>query len=291
MKKLWPIILVVIIVIVGFSSMFTVSEGQSAILMQFGRIERSNFTPGFYFKLPFVQQVMRFDSRIQTLDAQPERYFTKEKKSVDVDFYVKWRISNNVTFYRATTGDINQALQRLSPIIKDALRFQVNSRTLDELISGGRKDIAQQVIAQANKATQENLGIKVVDVRIKRIELPETVSDSVYSRMRAERKQLANELRSTGKEAGEKIRADADRQRQVLIANAKRDAAKIRGEGDAKAAAIYAAAYGKDPQFFDFYRSLNAYRTAFGHGKSVLIVNPQSRFMRYFGSADGNGGH
>lgn len=291
MKKLWPIILVVIIVIVGFSSMFTVSEGQSAILMQFGRIERSNFTPGFYFKLPFVQQVMRFDSRIQTLDAQPERYFTKEKKSVDVDFYVKWRISNNVTFYRATTGDINQALQRLSPIIKDALRFQVNSRTLDELISGGRKDIAQQVIAQANKATQENLGIEVVDVRIKRIELPETVSDSVYSRMRAERKQLANELRSTGKEAGEKIRADADRQRQVLIANAKRDAAKIRGEGDAKAAAIYAAAYGKDPQFFDFYRSLNAYRTAFGHGKSVLIVNPQSRFMRYFGSADGNGGH
>ncbi|HET6588017.1 MAG TPA: protease modulator HflC [Oleiagrimonas sp.] len=271
--------------------MFTVSEGQSAILMQFGRIERSNFTPGFYFKLPFVQQVMRFDSRIQTLDAQPERYFTKEKKSVDVDFYVKWRISNNVTFYRATTGDINQALQRLSPIIKDALRFQVNSRSLDELISGGRKDIAHQVIAQANKATQDNLGIEVVDVRIKRIELPETVSDSVYSRMRAERKQLANELRSTGKEAGEKIRADADRQRQVLIANAKRDAAKIRGEGDAKAAAIYAAAYGKDPQFFDFYRSLNAYRTAFGHGKSVLIVNPQSRFMRYFGSADGNGGH
>lgn len=291
MKKLWPIILVVIIVIVGFSSMFTVSEGQSAILMQFGRIERSNFTPGFYFKLPFVQQVMRFDSRIQTLDAQPERYFTREKKSVDVDFYVKWRISDNVTFYRATTGDINQALQRLSPIIKDALRFQVNSRTLDELISGGRKDIAAQVIAQANKATQDNLGIQVVDVRIKRIELPETVSDSVYSRMRAERKQLANELRSTGKEAGEKIRADADRQRQVLIANAKRDAAKIRGEGDAKAAAIYAAAYGKDPQFFDFYRSLNAYRTAFGHGKSVLIVNPQSRFMRYFGSADGNGGH
>ncbi|HET8554879.1 MAG TPA: protease modulator HflC [Rhodanobacteraceae bacterium] len=291
MKKLWPIILVVIVVIVGFSSMFTVSEGQSAILLQFGRIERSNFTPGLYFKLPFVQQVMRFDSRIQTLDAQPERYFTGEKKSVDVDFYVKWRISNNVTFYRATTGDLDQARQRLAPIIKDALRFQVNSRTLDELISGGRKDIAHQVIAQANKATRDNLGIEVVDVRIKRIELPETVSDSVYSRMRAERKQLANELRSTGKEAGEKIRADADRQRQILIANAKRDAAKIRGEGDAKAAAIYAAAYGKDPQFFDFYRSLNAYRTAFGHGKSVLIVNPQSRFMRYFGSAGGNGGH
>src|SRR5699024_8812338 len=146
MKKLWPIILIVILLIVGFSSMFTVREGQSAILLQFGRIDRSDFTPGLYFKLPFVQQAMHFDSRIQTLDAQPERYFTKEKKSVDVDFYVKWRIENSVTYYRSTTGNISQARQRLAPIIKDALRFQVNSRTLDELISGGRKDIARQVI-------------------------------------------------------------------------------------------------------------------------------------------------
>lgn len=289
MKKLWPAVIVVLAVIVAFNSLFTVSEGQSAIVLQFGRIDRSDYKPGLYAKIPFLQQVVRLDKRIQTLDAQPERYFTSEKKSVDVDFYVKWRISDSVTYYRASTGDTNQAQQRLAPIIKDALRFQVNSRTLDELISGGRKDIARQVIAQANKATQENLGIDVVDVRIKRIELPETVSESVYNRMRAERKQLANELRSTGKEAGEKIRADADRQRQVLIANAKRDAAKVRGKGDAKAASIYAAAYTKDPEFFNFYRSLRAYKKSFDNSKSVLIVDPHSKFMRYFNDADGHG--
>ncbi len=289
--KLWPIAVLVLVIIVGLNSLFTVSEGQTAILLQFGRIERSNFTPGLYVKIPFAQQVVRFDSRIQTLDAQPERYFTKEKKSVDVDFYVKWRIADNVTYYRATTGDLVQARQRLSPIIKDALRFQVNSRTLDELISGGRKDIARQVIAQANQATRKSLGIQVVDVRIKRIELPQTVSESVYNRMRAERKRLANELRSTGKEAGEKIRADADRQRQVLIAKANSQAAEVRGEGDAKAAAIYAQAYGKDPQFFDFYRSLRAYRKTFDHGKSVLILDPHSHFMRYFDGADQGSKH
>lgn len=289
MKKFWPIIVLVIIVIVVFSSLFTVSEGQSAILLQYGRIEQTNLKPGLHFKLPFVQQVAYFDTRIQTLDAQPESYFTQEKKSVEVDFYVKWRIDDIATYYRSTAGDINQARQRLAPIVKDALRFQVNSRSLDELISGGRKAISQTVIDQANTATRE-LGIMVVDMRIKRIELPDTVRDSVYNRMRAERKNLANKLRSTGKEAGEKIRADADRQRQVLIADANSDATKIRGEGDAKAAAIYARAYTQDKQFFDFYRSLEAYRKAFGDSKSVLIVSPHSKFMRYFGSADGNGG-
>jgi membrane protease subunit HflC len=289
MKKLWWIIIAIIIIIAFFNSAFTVREGQSAILLQFGRVDRSNFEPGLYFKLPFAQQVARFDSRIQTLDSQPEPYFTKEKKSVEVDFYVKWRISNNVTYYRATTGDINQARQRLAPIIKDALRFQVNSRSLDDLISGGRKGIDKQVIDKANKATRKNLGIDVVDMRIKRIELPETVSESVYNRMRTERKQLANELRSTGKEAGEKIRANADRERQVLIANAKSDAAKVRGEGDAKAAAIFAGAYSQDPKFYDFYRSLRAYRKTFKSGKSVLIINPQSKYMRYFDGAPANG--
>ena len=289
MKKFWPIIALIVIVIAIFSCMFTVSEGHSAIVLQYGKIEQANLKPGLHFKLPFVQQVADFDTRIQTLDAQPESYFTQEKKSVEVDFYVKWRIDDLVTYYQSTAGNISQARQRLAPIVKDALRFQVNSRTLDELISGGRKAISQEVIDKANKATSE-LGIKVLDVRIKRIELPESVRDSVYNRMRAERKNLANKLRSTGKEAGEKIRADADRQRQVLIANAKSDAAKVRGEGDAKAAAIYAKAYGQDRQFFSFYRSLQAYRTAFGQGKSVLIVDPHSRFMRYFDSAGGGAG-
>ncbi len=287
MKKFWPIIVVVIVVIVAFNSMFTVKEGQGAILLQFGHIERSEFPPGLYFKLPFVQQVVWFDERIQALDAQPESYFTKEKKSVDVDFYVKWRIADTATYYRNTTGNIVLARQRLAPIIKDALRFQINARTLDKLISGSRKDIAQGVIAQANEAARKSLGIDVVDVRIKQIELPETVSESVYNRMRAERKQLANALRSTGKEAAEKIRANADRERQVLIADAKRDASNVRGEGDAKAAAIYAAAYTKDPEFFRFYRSLRAYRKAFGGSKSILIIDPHSKFMQYF--EDGQG--
>lgn len=291
MKKFWPIIVLVIIVIVVFSSLFTVSEGQSAILLQYGRIEQTNLKPGLHFKLPFVQQVAYFDTRIQTLDAQPESYFTQEKKSVEVDFYVKWRIDDIATYYRSTAGDINQARQRLAPIVKDALRFQVNSRSLDELISGGRKAISQTVIDQANTATRE-LGIMVVDMRIKRIELPDTVRDSVYNRMRAERKKLANELRSTGKEAAEKIRADADRQRQVLIADANRDAAKNRGEGDAQAADIYAKAYNQDPKFFAFYRSMAAYRKAFADGKSVLLLTPDSEFMRYFGNGgDSNAAH
>lgn len=285
MKKFWPIIVAIAMIILAFSSMFTVKEGQSAILLQFGHIDRANFTPGLYFKMPFLQQVARFDSRIQTLDSQPEQYFTKEKKSVEVDFYVKWRIADNVTYYKSTSGNLAMARQRLTPIVKDALRFQVNSRSLDELISGGRKGITRQVIEQSNKATNKSLGIEIVDVRIKRIELPESVSKSVYNRMRAERKNLANELRSTGKEAGEKIRADADRQRQVLLAEARGAASKVRGEGDAQAAAIYARAYNKNPKFFEFYRSLRAYRKAFGSGKSVMIMNPDSRFMRYFGDS------
>jgi modulator of FtsH protease HflC len=280
--KIATAIIAALIVLAGFNSAFMVNEGQSAIVLQFGRIDRTNDQPGLHFKLPFVQQVVRFDTRIQNLDAPPERYFTAEKKSVNVDFYVKWRIADDAAFYRSSGGDMMQAQRRLAPIVKDALRFEVNARQLDELISGGRKDITARVRELADKSTRKSLGIAVVDVRIKRIDLPEEVSDSVYRRMRAERKKLANELRSTGNEEAEKIRADADRQRQVMIADAKRDAAKVRGEGDAQAAAIYAKAYNQDPKFFEFYRSLQAYRDAFGHGKGVLILPPDSQFMRFF---------
>jgi membrane protease subunit HflC len=288
--KIVSAVIAVVIAVVGLNSVFVVHEGESAILLQFGRIERTDFTPGLYFKLPFVQDVMRFDKRILTLDAQPERYFTEEKKSVNVDFYVKWRIADNAAYYRAAAGDTQQAEQRLSPIVKDALRFEINARRLDELISGGRKDITERVRQLADTATRKSLGIAVLDVRIKRIDLPEEVSDSVYNRMRAERKKLANELRSTGQEAAETIRADADRQRQVLIADAHRDAAKLRGEGDATAASVYAKAYAQDPQFYAFYRSLAAYRTAFADNKGVFVLKPDSAFLRYFGDGgDGNG--
>ncbi|MBQ4853501.1 protease modulator HflC [Rhodanobacter sp. B2A1Ga4] len=281
--KVGSIIIAVLLVLLGLNSMFVVSEGHSALLLQFGRIVRTDYQPGLHFKLPVIQQVMHFDKRILSLDAPPERYFTSEKKSVNVDFYVKWRVADNAAYYRATGGDQLQAAQRLTPIVKDALRFEFNARTLPDLISGGRKDITERVRAQTDASARKNLGIAVVDVRIKRIDLPNEVSESVYKRMRAERLQLANELRFTGQEAAEKIQADADRQGQVLRADAQRDAAKVKGEGDAEAAAIYAQAYTQDPEFFTFYRSLAAYRTSFEDGKGVLILKPDDEFLRYFG--------
>lgn len=282
MKKYITAIIAILVVLLVANSVFVVREGQDGLLQQFGRIIPGDYGPGLHFKLPLVQRARVFDNRILTLDAKPERYFTSEKKSVNVDFYVKWRIADTAKYLQSTNGLILDANQRLAPIVKDALRFQFNARKLDELISAGRKDITQQVREQADKITRKTLGISVVDVRIKRIDLPEEVSDSVYTRMRAERLNLANQLRADGKEAGEKIRADADRQRQVLLADANGAAAKVRGEGDADAAKIYAAAYAKAPKFYAFYRSLRAYKKAFGDGQSVLVLDPDSPFMKYF---------
>ena len=285
--KISAIVAVVLAVLLGLNSMYVVGEGQSALLLQFGRIVRTGDKPGLHFKLPLLQQVMRFDNRILTMDASPERYLTSEKKSVNVDFYVKWRIADNADYYRATGGDPVQAAQRLSPIVKNALRFEFNSRTLQELISGGRRDITNKVREQTDLASRKSLGIEVVDVRIKQIELPNEVSDSVYKRMKAERLQLANELRYTGEQMATTVTADADRQAQVLRANAERDAARIRGEGDAQAALIYAQAYGQDPEFFAFYRSMQAYRHAFDQGKNVLVLKPDDPFLQYFQSSAG----
>ncbi|AND67703.1 membane protease HflC [Dyella thiooxydans] len=285
--KISAIIAVILLALLGLNSMYVVGEGQSALLLQFGRIVRTGDQPGLHFKLPVLQQVMRFDNRILTMDASPERYLTSEKKSVNVDFYVKWRIANNADYYRATGGDPVQAAQRLSPIVKNALRFEFNSRTLQELISGGRRDITNKVREQTDLASRKSLGIEVVDVRIKQIELPNEVSDSVYKRMKAERLQLANELRYTGEQMATTINADADRQAQVLRADADRDAAKIRGEGDAQAALIYAQAYGQDPEFFAFYRSMQAYRHAFDDGKNVLVLKPDDPFLQYFQNSAG----
>ncbi|HEY0197806.1 MAG TPA: protease modulator HflC [Rhodanobacter sp.] len=282
MNRIVIAVVVAVLVLLGLNSMFVVNEGQNALLLQFGRMVRTDYQPGLHFKIPLMQQVMQFDNRILSLDAPPERYFTSEKKSVNVDFYAKWRIADNAAYYRATGGDQLQAEQRLTPVIKDALRFEFNARTLEELISGGRKDITERVRQQTDASARKNLGIAIVDVRIKRIDLPEEVSESVYKRMRAERLQLANELRYTGQEAAAKIQADADRQALVLKADANRDAAKIRGDGDAQAAAIYAQAYGQDPEFFAFYRSMAAYAKSFKDGKGVLVLKPDSEFLRYF---------
>lgn len=293
MKLFIPVIVILLVVLVANSG-FIVQEGHSALILQFGKIENvgsaggPDFKPGLHFKLPVIQQVVRYDRRILNLEAQPERYFTEEKKAVNVDFYVKWKIQNPVTYYQSFGADPLQtaANQRLAPIIKDALRFEFNSRKLNDLIASARSDITENVRGQANEASEGKLGIHVVDVRIKRIEFPDEVVDSVYKRMSAERHRLANEQRSNGQEAAAKIEADADRQVQVLKADAERDAQKIRGEGDAKAAEISAAAYNKDPGFYAFYRSLQAYRESFKNG-GVLVLDPKSEFLRYFDESKG----
>jgi membrane protease subunit HflC len=295
MKILPPIIALIIVVLLA-NSAFIVREGQSALLLQFGRIEgadakdTSDYKPGLHFKMPLVQQVVRYDRRILNLDAQPERYFTSEKKAVNVDFYVKWKIENGAAYYRSFGADEVQALSgtRLASIIRNALRDEFNARPLNELIASARSDITERVLDQANKATVDSLGIRVVDVRIKRIEFPDEVVNSVYERMSAERTRLASEQRSNGREAAAKITADADRQVQVLKAEAERDAQQARGEGDAKAAEIYAAAYSKDPDFYAFYRSLAAYRDAFKSG-DVMVLDPKSEFLRYFGEPETKG--
>ncbi|MBS0439110.1 MAG: protease modulator HflC [Proteobacteria bacterium] len=295
MKLLTPVIALLLVGLIA-NSAFVVPEGQSALVLQFGRIVGSGsaaaeYAPGLHYKLPLIQQVVRYDRRILNLEAQPERYFTTEKKAVNVDFYVKWRIADPAAYYRSFGADPNQTLanQRLAPIIKDALRFEFTARTLNDLIASARSDITEHVREQANQATQDKLGIHVVDVRIKRIEFPDEVLASVYKRMSAERNRLANEQRSNGQEEAAKIEADADRQVQVIKAEAERDAQEARGQGDAKAAEIYAAAYGKDADFYAFYRSLQAYRDAFKNG-SVILVDPKSEFMRYFDASKGEGG-
>jgi membrane protease subunit HflC len=295
MKLLPPVIALVVIVLIA-NAAFIVREGQSALLLQFGRIEgadskdASDLHPGLHFKLPLVQQVVRYDRRILNLDAQPERYFTSEKKAVNVDFYVKWKIENAVSYYRSFGADEFQSLAnaRLVPIVRNALRDEFNARQLNDLIASARSDITEHVLEQANRSTVDALGIRVVDVRIKRIEFPDEVLSSVYDRMRAERTRLANEQRSNGREAAAKITADTDRQVQVIKAEAERDGQLARGEGDAKAAEIYAAAYSKDPEFYAFYRSLNAYRETF-KGGDVMVLDSKSEFLRYFGESEPKG--
>jgi membrane protease subunit HflC len=290
--KIFSSILALIIVIVLVNCAFVVKEGQSALLLQFGRIEGfntdqgSDYGPGLHFKMPLVQQVVRYDRRILNLEGAPEPYLTSEKKQVLVDFYVKWRIDNTAIYYQSFGSDEFQSLanQRLSPIIKDAVRFEFNSRTLGDLIASARSDITEHVLEQANKQTEKALGIHVVDVRVKRVEFPESVVDSVYKRMSAERTRLANEQRSNGREAAAKIIGEADRQVVVIKAEAERDAQQVRGEGDAKAAEISAAAYNKNPEFYALYRSLQAYREAFKNG-GVIVLDPKSEFMRYFGES------
>ena len=281
-SSLW-IGLVVVILFGLLGSVFVVREDQTAMVLNLGKVVRSDIKPGLHFKVPLLQTVRTFDRRILNLEAPPERYLTSEKKDVSVDFFVKWRIKDVATYYRAASGGSEEAArQRLTPIVKNALRNEINQRTLQEVVSAGRAELSGSFLAAVN-AGAGSLGVEVVDVRIKRINLPEdsTILDTVYGRMRTERTQVANQLRAEGVEQSETIRSEADRQRQVTIAEAERDAQKLRGEGDARAAEIAAGAYGQDPEFYAFYRSLEAYRNSMADGQTVLVLDPDSEFLRY----------
>lgn len=267
--------------LVLFNSLFIVNEQEHAVLFQFGAVQRSDFEPGLHFKMPFVQNVRKFDNRLMAVDSEPERYLTSERKDVLVDFFVQWRIANVSEFYQATTGDEQMATQRLIAIVREPLRQAFNERTLQALVAD-RGTVITQVVKNANQAAAA-LGIEVIDVRIIRIDLPEEVSESVFRRMRAERQQVANDLRATGQEAAETIRSDADRQVAVLLAEARGEADRVRGEGEAQAAAIFNTAYSGDAAFFDFTRSLEAYRESFRNKDSVLVMDRNSEFFRHFG--------
>ncbi len=262
-------------------SVFTVDQRQYALVFQLGEVKRVITEPGLHFKLPLVQNVRFFDNRILTLEsADPERFITSEKKNVLVDSFIKWRIVDPKLYYMSVGGDEMRARTRLSQTVNAGLREEFGKRLVHDVISGERDKIMDRMREKAD-IDARRIGVKIVDVRLKRVELPDEVSGAVYSRMEAERKRVANELRSEGAAEAEKIRADADRQREIIVAEAYRDAQKVKGEGDAKAAALYAEAFSKSPEFYAFYRSLEAYRNSFASKNDVLVVEPNSDFFKY----------
>ena len=275
-----------VLALVIWASVFTVDERQRAILFKFGEILASDYEPGLHFKMPVINNVKKFDKRILTIDQQPERFLTAEKKDLIVDSFVKWRIADVVQYYKTVQGDEVQAGRLLYQNINNGLRDEFGKRTVQEVIAGDRTEIMQIMTAEATEKAK-TLGIEVIDVRIKKIDLPARVSDSVYRRMRAERERVARDFRSKGAEAAERIRADADRQRSVILAEAYRDSEVVRGEGDANATDIYAAAFSKNEDFFRFNRSINAYKSNFSTADDIILLEPDSEFFRYFNNSRG----
>lgn len=288
MKFLGNLIVPIVLVLVLLSlSIYQVDQRQAAMVFQLGEVVAIKREPGLYFKLPLVQNVRWFDTRILTLDAvDPERFITSEKKNVLVDYFVKWRIFDVQKYYVSFAGDEKRALNRLAQTVNDGMRAEFGKRTVHDVVSGERDDIMEKLRASADQDARR-FGVQVMDVRIKRVELPTEVSDSVYRRMEAERKRVANEQRSTGAAEAEQIKADADRQREVIVAEAYRDAQMLKGDGDAKAAAIYAEAYRKNPEFYAFYRSMEAYKASFKNKSDVMVLQPNSDFFRYMKSPSG----
>lgn len=272
---------IVVVIILLSMSMFVVDQRQSAIVLELGKMVSMKTQPGLYFKVPLLQNVRYFDARILTMDTtEPERFITAEKKNVMVDSFVKWRIADVRQYYISVGGDEVRAVTRLMQTVNSSMREEFGKRTINEVVSGEREKI-MQVLREKADADARKIGVEVLDVRLKRVDFPAEISDSVYRRMDAERKRVANELRATGNADSEKIRADADRQREITLANAYRDAQKIKGEGDAKAAAIYAGAFGRNSEFYSFYRSLEAYKQTFKNKGDVMVVDPSSAFFKY----------
>ncbi|MCG6900073.1 MAG: protease modulator HflC [Gammaproteobacteria bacterium] len=282
MLKNITILLVAAALLVAMSSLFIVDERQVAIKFRLGEIVQADYAPGLHFKAPWpINNVVKFDKRVMTLDTRPERFLTGEKKNVEVDFFVKWRIKNTAKYYTSFMGDERQAGLRLLQIVNNGLQLEFDQRTIKQVVSDQRSEMMSNLTLMANNEVAQ-FGIEIVDVRIKRIELPAEVSNSVYQRMRAERERIAKEHRAQGQEAAKGIQAIADRERTVILAEAGRDAEILRGEGDARATDIYATAYEKNQQFYEFYRSMNAYREAFANQQDVLVLEPDSEFFKYF---------
>ena len=291
MRDRAPFFIGVLLFVVALMSMslFSVDQRQYALVFQLGEVKGQLTEPGLHVKIPLIQNVRYFDRRILTMDSnEPDRFITSEKKNVLVDLFVKWRIVDPKLYYISVGGDESRAKTRLEQTVNAGLREEFGKRTVHEVVSGEREKIMDEMRVKADQDARK-IGVQIVDVRLKRVDLPLEVSESVYRRMEAERKRVANELRSQGAADAEKIRADADKQREVIVAEAYREAQKVKGEGDAKASAIYAQAFSQNPEFFAFYRSLDAYRNSFKSKSDVLVLEPNADFFKYMKSAGGRG--
>ncbi len=281
MKQSNSLIIILILLIISFFAFtFSVKQTETAIKTALGKIEESNYKPGIHFKIPLYNKIYKFDARILTLDSAPERVLTSEKKNVIVDSFIKWKIVDTEKFFKSTSGNIRRAMALLSQVSRKTLLDEFGKRTIQQVISGERLQLMEEIKRVSNKQAAD-MGVEVIDVRVKRIEFPQKANSAVYSRMEKERETVATQFRSQGKEQAQFIQADADRQKEIILATAKSQAEQIRGEGDGIAARIYAEAYGKDKEFYSFYRSLEAYKKSFSSQGDLLVVNPDTDFFKY----------
>lgn len=286
-RNMTVILLAVLALFVATNALYVVKETERAVLLKFGQVVNPDIKPGLHAKIPFVNNVRKFDGRVLTVDSQPERFFTQEKKALIVDSYAKFRVADTAKFYTATNGEESRAMGLLSQRINDGLRNQVAIRTIQEVVSGERDELMEALTRNLDEVARTELGVEIVDVRVKQIDLPPDVSESVYRRMNAEREKEAREHRSQGQELSEGIKAAADREVTVIAANAYREAELIRGEGDAEATRVYADAFNQDPEFYSFTRSLRAYQDAFQGSGDIMLIQPDSEFFRYLKDSQG----